>query len=281
MDDDNLAKPDEVETFVEASLASGADILTCFLDVFQGERPSAAGTYRWSFLGGCTAVGAVRNCFGDTNCLVKRRVFKALGGFTEDFGVGFEDWEFLAKAALSGYRVDVVPEALVWYRQTGQGVNSTTASGRNHMRALRPYLAHLPAEHRNLLMLARTGSLAAAEAPAFPAGVLKCDHVRSVVVFGAGEGGKHAVQLAQACGWSVPYIVDNNPGLWQATAHGLPVKPPAALAERDFDLILVASIAGKRPLFDQLDGMGFAHGANYAFFLDPVHVGHVRHQVAL
>ena len=45
-----------------------------------------------------------------------------VGGFTEDAGVGHEDWELWARAILKGYTLQVVPEALYWYR---------TASGRS------------------------------------------------------------------------------------------------------------------------------------------------------
>jgi GT2 family glycosyltransferase/glycosyltransferase involved in cell wall biosynthesis len=286
MDDDNVAKPDEVATLVTAIQTSGADIVSCFLDVFQTPAPPAQESralFRWTFIGGCASLGAMQNCFGDTNSLMARRVFERLGGFTEDFGIGCEDWELLAKAVLAGYRLQVVPEALVWYRQTGSGVNSTTVAQSNHVRALRPYLEALSPEQRNLLLLAKHQALSA---QAFGdaghnGGVQRLDHVRSAVIFGAGEGGRRAISLAKACGWSVPYLVDNNPGLWHQHVHGLRVEPPDALSRRDFDLVLVASYAGKRPLFEQLDRMGFSYGNNYAYFLDPVSVGHVRHQVTL
>lgn len=286
MDDDNIAKPNEIATLVRAIEHSRADVATCFLDVFEGARPTARagrGTFRWTFVGACRAIGTMQNCFGDTNCLVRRDAFMKVGGFTEDFGVGFEDWELLARLVLNGCTLTTVPEALVWYRQTGQGVNSTTALERNHMRALRPYLERLDPEHRNLLLLAKRAMLerpAASVAPATPA-ALRADHVRRVVVFGAGEGGRLAVRLAQTCGWVVPYVVDNNTGLWGHTVHGLAVMPPASLASRDFDFILVASYAGRAALFAQLDAMGFSHRTDYAFFLDPVRVGTVQYQVAV
>lgn len=289
MDDDNVATPHEVETLVKAIETGGADLVTCVLEVFQtptAPQNAGQGTYRWLFLGPCATVGTVRNCFGDTNMLIDRQVFAALGGFTEDFGVGFEDWEFLAKAVLRGYKLQVVPEPLVWYRQTGVGVNSTTAFERNHMRALRPYLEQLSPEHRNLLLLAKGQTMTPPEENARvqerrAPEPQRLDHVRNVVVFGAGEGGKLAMRLADACGWSIPYLVDNNPGLWNQEVHGLQVKPPSVLKRRDFDLIVVASYAGKRPLFKQLDRMGFSYRSNYTFFLDPVKVGSVRHQVTL
>ena len=114
MDDDNVAKPAEVATLVGATQRSGADVLTCFLDVFQTAGPptsEADAGFRWSFVGGSTAVGAFRNAFGDTNCLVKRSVYLALGGMTEDTNVGAEDWEENQVALKEGFRLFSVYEA--------------------------------------------------------------------------------------------------------------------------------------------------------------------------
>jgi hypothetical protein len=38
--------------------------------------------------------------FGDANMFLSKRVFEELGGFTEDYGLPFEDWEFYARAIL-------------------------------------------------------------------------------------------------------------------------------------------------------------------------------------
>ena len=279
MDDDNVAKPSEVTAMVAASQRSGADVLTCFLDVFQSpDAPDDDGeaSFRWSFVGGAPAVGAFRNAFGDTNCLVKRKVYLALGGMTEDTNVGAEDWEFLARASLAGYRVEVLPEALVWYRQSPTGVNSTTPPAANHLRALRPYARAMKGGLANTLQLCARPTREGA-GPARQA--LAADHVRDVVIFGAAQGGQRALELAARCGWRVAYIVDNNQTAWNTTAHGVDVKAPAALGERDFDLVVIASVAGRQALSTQLDGMGLSYGSNYAFFLDTFSIGKV--QVAL
>ena len=278
MDDDNIAKPGEISTLVERSLHSRADILTCFLDVFRGdaapEREDEA-LFRWSFLGGATAVGAFRNAFGDTNCLVKRRVYLALGGMTEDTIVGAEDWEFLARAALAGYRMEVLPDAPVWYRQSPAGVNSTTPPTANHLRALRPYRTALGQGLSNMVQLCARP----AQTDAAPARPLAADHIRDVVIFGSGQGGQRAMELAQRCSWRVAYMVDNNESAWNTRPHGVDVKAPAALQNRDFDLVVIASVAGRHALSSQLDGIGLAYGSSYAFFLDTFSIGKV--QVAL
>ena len=58
----------------------------------------------FNFMGGCCSI-------------IKRSVFEELGGFGEDRNVPFEDWEFHVRLLLSGYRLDIVPEYLYYYRQ--------------------------------------------------------------------------------------------------------------------------------------------------------------------
>jgi glycosyltransferase involved in cell wall biosynthesis/GT2 family glycosyltransferase len=279
MDDDNLAEPHEVSTFVRAAETSGADILTCFLRVFRGEDgASNAGTYCWPFLGGAVAPGVARNTFGDANAFVRRSALARIGGFTEDVGVGCEDWEFFAKATLRGCRLMVVPEPLVRYRQSGQGMLSTTSQHANRMRALRPYFSHVPSELRGLLHLAHAAPLGT-PAGTRPAPCL--DHVRRAVVFGTGEAGRAALRLAARCGWAVEYLVDNNAGLWNKEAHGLAVRSPKALEARDYDLVIVASQAGKHAIFHQLEDLGLTHTEHFVHFLEPVSVAGVTAQVTL
>jgi GT2 family glycosyltransferase/glycosyltransferase involved in cell wall biosynthesis len=168
MDDDNVAKPHEISTFVRVARKTSADVLTCFLDTFDGKTAPAAGhkiNSRIIFLGGCVAAGAVRNWFGDTNSLVRREVFLALGGFHEQWGVNHEDYEFMARAVLRGYRLEVVPEALVWYRvNVGEtSVLRSTPFHGNIMCSIRPYLESVPPALRNLVLLAQGISLRACE----------------------------------------------------------------------------------------------------------------------
>jgi glycosyltransferase involved in cell wall biosynthesis len=157
MDDDNLAKPGAVRTFVAAALATDADVLTCFADVTaeRGEPGRVPPRERRLYLGGAAAVGAFYNCFGDANALVHRRVFDAVGGFTEDRGIGHEDWELFARAVLMGFRLEVVPEALYWYRVDPHTMAQATSQVANYRRSLRPYLDAVPRSLRGLVTLAQ------------------------------------------------------------------------------------------------------------------------------
>ncbi|NII12387.1 glycosyltransferase [Oleiagrimonas sp. C23AA] len=142
MDDDNIAKPHELATFARAAQHSGADILTTVSDVFSdADRPVPPTESRqlWIPLGNATGLGVFRNVFGDANALVRRSVFQALGGFTEDYGIGHEDWEFFARACLAGHSLYLVPEPLFWYRVNADSMLRAGQADTNYARSVRPY----------------------------------------------------------------------------------------------------------------------------------------------
>ena len=141
MDDDNLARPEEIATLIRAAQVSGADIVTCFNDTFSEQRGGQPVVEtRRLFFGAAAEVGILVNGFGDANALIRTEVFRRLGGFTEDYGVGHEDYEFFARAVLSGATLLTVPRALFWYRVDPGSMIKTTTLALNHTRALRPYL---------------------------------------------------------------------------------------------------------------------------------------------
>jgi glycosyltransferase involved in cell wall biosynthesis len=157
MDDDNVAKPHELATFARVARHTDADVLTCLLDMFEGrDRPSAQQppTWRHLFPGAAFPLCVIRNTFGDSNALVRRRALWELGGFTEDRGVGHEDWEAYSKFALRGYRVEVIPEALFFYRTAPGSMTQRVSVVRNHLRSLRPHLERIPRPYHALIELA-------------------------------------------------------------------------------------------------------------------------------
>ncbi len=166
MDDDNRAKHNELSTFIRVVRKTGAGILTCMADAFTGDGPGAGGTTRWLYLGAAASAGAFENRFGDTNSLIRRDVFEKLGGFHEEYGVGHEDWELFARAVLAGIQLEVIPEALFWYRQSIDGVNNSTSLHANRMRNIRPYLEALPDSLREMVLLAQGMKYARERAPA-------------------------------------------------------------------------------------------------------------------
>jgi glycosyltransferase involved in cell wall biosynthesis len=120
MDDDNVAKPHEIETFVAAALSSGARLLVCPMDCFKTMGPAPLEhnkvTHRHIFCGGPLSAALFRNVLGDTNCFIERQLFQELGGFSElDYPAG-EDVHLLAKALFQGGEIMVLPDSLYWYR---------------------------------------------------------------------------------------------------------------------------------------------------------------------
>jgi hypothetical protein len=87
--------------------------------------------------------------------LVRRRLLEELGGFTEDFGIGHEDFELFAKAALAGYRVLSVPEPLFWYRIAENSMlRGRIEPDADTLRSARPYLSLLDPPMRQIFLWA-------------------------------------------------------------------------------------------------------------------------------
>jgi len=120
MDDDNYAKPHEIETFLQVARHTGADAITCFRDAFVGNDLPPLGQLakqRIPALGSSISVSNFINCFGDTNALIRKQAYLAVGGYNEQHRTGKEDYEFFCKIALNGFRLITIPEALYWYRE--------------------------------------------------------------------------------------------------------------------------------------------------------------------
>ena len=161
-DDDNLAERNEVETFVAAALASQADILTSLYYIFHdGEhgRDSPARRIEYYHMGVGGVFSFFANRFGDANALVRRSVFEELGGFTEEYGVGFEDWEFFLKAYMRDKRMGVVPEPLFNYRASATGMLGSGDMFLNYERIYRAVEEFKPRLGADLLRYATRDSL--------------------------------------------------------------------------------------------------------------------------
>jgi len=158
MDDDNYAKPHEISTFISVAFHTGADVVTCTNDYFYGNDPPGVGrvpTGRWVPLGAAPTVGMFQNLYGDTNHIIRRKVFEALGGFPEDYGYALEDWELFSKSVLNGYNLQTIPEPLYWYRLRDTSHSRSTAKYGNAARTIRPYLRKIPRNLHYLVLFAQ------------------------------------------------------------------------------------------------------------------------------
>lgn len=135
-DDDNVSIPTQAELFVKSALHGGYDILTAQYYVFDEDEDPADGKIKYFPIGTGGIFSYWSNRFGDANALVRRSTFLALGGFSDEVGVGWEDYEFFLRAHLSGCRMGMVPEPLFRYRQNADGMLKTTSPSRNRNRII-------------------------------------------------------------------------------------------------------------------------------------------------
>jgi hypothetical protein len=152
MDGADYAKPDAVATFVGVAERTGADILSCFLVPFSGvEEPNEEALLgHWPFLGAAVLLGVFRNHFGSRCIFVRKSGFSRLAGGGAQGKVDCADWEFLARAALMGLRLEVIPKALVWYRVQDNSCLNQPSEYYDHLRAIRPYAEAMPLALRGL-----------------------------------------------------------------------------------------------------------------------------------
>lgn len=171
LDDDNLLMPEGIARAVQVAQHTGADIVTGVMYSFQGPagtKPVRADQI-WPHIGESPLLGLFENTLGDANALIRRSVLAALGGYTEDRGVGGEDWELFVKAVLHGIHLEHSIMPLSWYRVDARSMSRAGNWWLDYRRALRPYEAVLPASLRELPALAgmlkrRVGELEPLEA---------------------------------------------------------------------------------------------------------------------
>ena len=146
MDDDNYAAPRQLELFVTAMRTGRFDALTCVAIHFAPEhQPGQTEGIKHLYLPLGTGVSAnlTGNYFGDANGIFRKESLAAVGGFSEDYGLSWEDYELFMKLAVAGHRLGVVPEPLMWLRATEGSVSRTGSMVPNYYRALRPLFEHL------------------------------------------------------------------------------------------------------------------------------------------
>jgi len=154
MDADKLARREMLEVMVRAMRCSHADALTCYFAAFSSEEAPAAEArfdYHYRPIGATFPLSILENTIGDANCIVRRSAFEAIGGFTAERNASFEDWELLLQLAYRGYRLDVIPQELFFYRHLEEGFSRITNHYRNHMRAVQGILADCPPMQRALI----------------------------------------------------------------------------------------------------------------------------------
>lgn len=156
VDSDNIARPNMIERFLYSIQQSQDDCLTSYMFVFDQDgppppmpednvKPVYEPPYVYIPLGNCPSIGILENPFGDINCIMRRAVFETVGGFTTDLPdyVNQEDRELLTIISLSGYKLDVIPEFLFYYRHREDSRLRNTDNYLNEARIARVYQNYL------------------------------------------------------------------------------------------------------------------------------------------
>lgn len=144
MDDDNIARPDMLHGFVAVQRATEADIVTARFAFFDETDDAASGETIPRELGvpltPDLGVGMFANGFGDANMMVRRAAFEKIGGFSEDYGVGHEDWEFFARSRMLGLHHSLSNRVLFHYRVAAQSMlRGRERIERDKLRNIRAY----------------------------------------------------------------------------------------------------------------------------------------------
>ena len=140
MDDDNVAHPEQIATFVRAARHTSADVLTCMAETFSGSSPSDVNgsAYWWMPLGPSLGLSVHRNVIGDSNLFISAAVLRRFGGFGASTVA--EDWELLTRLMLGGASIQLVPHVLLWKRNTELSRQHVVESVDNRMGVVDAFL---------------------------------------------------------------------------------------------------------------------------------------------
>ena len=153
LDDDNVLFPDAVSRLVRAARFSGADCVPAASIRFFGDGDPRTDTGSHGppirFLGAARAWSHFHNVVGDTCALVRREVFEAVGGFSEEYRVGLEDLSFFNRLIRSGRRIEPMPDPAYYYRFAQTSTKSLNRSAEAaQSRVLAPHIEGLSDEER-------------------------------------------------------------------------------------------------------------------------------------
>lgn len=150
MDADNVATRQMVEIFRNSIVRSGDDLLWSWQYTFTGDgSPFLGGSQvavpkpAYSYLaplGNAPILNLLTTVFGDNNAIMRRSAFEAVGGFRRDArNLSQEDHELFTEIVLAGYKADVIPEFLYYYRYRDDSRHRVRDEYVSEMRVLRVY----------------------------------------------------------------------------------------------------------------------------------------------
>jgi O-antigen biosynthesis protein len=163
LDDDTRVRPRAISTLNRVARHTGSDALLCLIDVYadgqvgQGDGHPAV---RWLPSGASHPLSALYNTFGLDHAMVRRDALLASDGPETASGTDAELWEVLSAMIQSGFKLEIVPEALVWHRASGGATIPAIRPPRDYLAALRPHLEKIPVEYHAVFELGLGQSIA-------------------------------------------------------------------------------------------------------------------------
>ena len=142
LDDDDIARPELLQTLVTAIESTGAHAVNC-LNIFMEESIRSEVLTRgdgsptkvsYVPLGGPLSLAPTENCIGAATAIFRRAALLEIGGYSELQGVGHEDYELYLRLIQAGKQVQVAPLPLYYYEVGRPSMLSRTSMSRNFRR---------------------------------------------------------------------------------------------------------------------------------------------------
>ena len=154
VDADNLPFPEMLEGLESGMRRASLDCLTSYLYYFDDGESSRKDDLRllWPFLGGCPEASLFMNSLGDTNMLIRKPAYQAVGGFRKSFDESSEDIALLLRVAFSGYRMDTSSAKLFAYRRRQGSMSRSANKYWRRMTVMEVFLERLEPWAQNLFM---------------------------------------------------------------------------------------------------------------------------------
>jgi glycosyltransferase involved in cell wall biosynthesis len=146
LDDDDIALDCMISDLVKAIHLTKSDVVVAvnaYMELAMREKTITApvSDQKPSYIpvGGAYGLAAIENCIGGATSIISTKVMKEIGGYSETYGVGHEDYELYTKLLSSGYKIEVCPKVHYYYEVGRPSMLSTTSISENFHRNFSAY----------------------------------------------------------------------------------------------------------------------------------------------
>ena len=137
MDADDISEINRFEEQIKFLLENNYDLVGCEYQIFYDNNILDVHKVPYTH-NACKKVLRYMNCIAHSSWLVKKSVFDKLGGYREIYTC--EDYDFLLKTVMSGFKIGNTPKVLLKYRRN---LNGITHSNRYMQIIITDYIAKL------------------------------------------------------------------------------------------------------------------------------------------